>query len=458
MQDLIASFVVILIGFIAVTVAAGFSPQRDRGLVLFALAMHFAFAIASYWIMENIFFISDVHAYVEDGQTLHRLLDARPVHWFIEFFKLLCRIPNELTPDAGPTERMVVVASLGMYMVNSVWALFLLCTLVSFFGKWAMYVAFRDELKFEDSRPILYAAMLIPSCVYWTSGLVKECFAMAGVGFLFRGAQLLLRGFNPAGVPVLLLGFVLVAGFKPFFLFAFVVAAAFWILFAKVKRDMLALAPFVFVIGFAVAIVGIAFLGTQFKEFAVDKVAETVAEHQHYAAEAEGGSNYRMGDGNARTFGGQLAFAPLALVTTLARPLPFEVHNVTSAIACAELLVMTGLLVSSLRRSGLRGAWRNIFGRPPLVFAFVFTLTAATAVGLATANFGTLSRYRTPLLPFYAVLIVGLRHAARGEKVETAPEAPAPVRPGPLDRVLAAREARRRRGVVIPARLSTRKS
>lgn len=453
MQDVISSIVVILFGFLMVAVISGFSPQKDRVPVLFALAMHFGFAIASYWIMENIFFISDVHAYVEDGQSLHRLLDARPIHWGIEFFKLLCRLPNELTPDAGPTERMVVVASLGMYAVNSVWALFLLCTLVSFFGKWAMYVAFRDELAFEDSRPILIAAMLIPSCVYWTSGLVKECFAMAGVGFLFRGAQLLLKGFNPLGVPILLLGFVLVGGFKPFFLFAFVVAAAFWILFAKVKRNMLALAPFVFAIGFGVAIVGIAFLGTQFKEFAVDKVAETVAEHQHYAAEAEGGSNYRMGDGNARSFGGQLAFAPLALFTTLARPLPFEVHNVTSAIACGELLVMTALLLSSLRRSGIRGAWRNIFGRPPLVFAFVFTLTAATAVGLATANFGTLSRYRTPLLPFYAVLIVGLRHAERsaGVPAPVEPEVP-PARAAALARALKLRGPRRIRPV-IPLRV-----
>lgn len=441
MQDIVASFIVILLGFALVGVASGFSDTRDRPLILVALAMHFAFALASYWIMENVFFVSDVHAYVDDGAEFIPLLDAKPFYWLFELTKMICRLPNETRLESGPTESMVAVAGIGLYLTNSVWAIFLLCTIVSYLGKWSLFAAFRDELGFVHNRGLLVASMMIPSCVYWTSGLVKESFAMAGVGFLFRGAQLLLKRFHPLGMPLLAIGFALVAGFKPFFLFAFVIAVAMWILFAKTKRDLAAFAPFIFAGGIGLAIAGIAVLGTQFKEFAVDRVVETVAQHQQYAAEAEGGSNYTIGDPTARSALGQVAFAPLALLTTLARPLPFEIHNVTSAIASTELFVLTVLLIQALRMSGFRGSWRNIFSRPVLVFAFVFTIIAGTGVGLATGNLGTLSRYRTPLLPFYAVLILGLRHAARQAPAVVA-SPPRSKRLTPLERALAARPTR----------------
>ncbi len=450
MQDFVSSFVIVLLGFALVGVMSSGSPAKERPVLYLALGMHFAFAIASYWIMENVFFVSDVHAYVDDGALFTPLLNDRPIHWTFELLKMICRLPNETRLEAGPTESMVAVAAIGLYLTDSVWAIFLLCTIVSYLGKWAMYAAFRDELGLKDTRPLLAAALFIPSCVYWTSGLVKEAFAMAGVGFLFRGAQLLLKGFNPIAIPVLGVGFALVAGFKPFFLFAFIVAVAMWTLFAKTKGSMMAFAPLIFVGGVAMAVAGLALLGTQFKEFAVDRVVETVAQHQQFAAEAEGASNYTMGDPNARSAVGQMAYAPLALLTTLTRPFPFEVHNFTAAIAASELLLFTVLLGHTLRASGLRGAWRSIFARPVLVFAFVFTIVAATGVGLATGNFGTLSRYRTPLLPFYAALIIGMRYAARPAG---APKE-ASVRGGrltPLQRALAARPRRLTPAAASPA-------
>jgi hypothetical protein len=36
-----------------------------------------------------------------------------------------------------------------------------------------------------------------------------------------------------------------------------------------------------------------------------------------------------------------------------------------------------------------------------LIFAFSFTIIFAFGVGLATANFGALVRYKIPMLPFF---------------------------------------------------------
>jgi hypothetical protein len=427
-------------GFLLVGMSVLTSPARERGLVLAALGIHFLVSLSLYWIMENIFISSDVHIYLDDAVRLLRpLIRQDPQRYLVETLKMICQLPNDVPLESGPTASMIGVTAIGMYLTDSVWAMFLLYTLFSFVGKWGIYAAFRDELKLEDTRSLFFATMLIPSCVYWTSGLVKEAFALCGLGALFRGAQLLLRGVNLTSPFLLAFGFILVGGFKPFFLFAFVIGVSIWAVLAKSKRRISPFTPFIFAGVTVLAVLGLAVLGTKYKEFAVDRVVETVAEHQLYGMKAEGGSNYQMGDPNARSVAGQIAYAPLAFFTTLARPLPFEIHNVTSAIAAAELLAMSVLLGQSLRRGGLRNAWRHMFAQPVLVFAFVFTIVAATGVGLATTNFGTLSRYRTPILPFYAALILGVRHAER--KRREAPLVPTGS-PSLVPRLVGARQAR----------------
>ena len=48
----------------------------------------------------------------------------------------------------------------------------------------------------------------------------------------------------------------------------------------------------------------------------------------------------------------------------------------------------------------------NILNSPAAWFSLVFSLTFAFAVGISTYNFGTLFRYKVPLMPFFAILLV----------------------------------------------------
>jgi hypothetical protein len=63
---------------------------------------------------------------------------------------------------------------------------------------------------------------------------------------------------------------------------------------------------------------------------------------------------------------------------------------------------------------------------PFLVFCVVFVIAFGIAVGLTSTNLGTLSRYRSPLLPFFVVLllVLGKPHRARSpaEDVRRGPE------------------------------------
>ena len=50
--------------------------------------------------------------------------------------------------------------------------------------------------------------------------------------------------------------------------------------------------------------------------------------------------------------------------------------------------------------------WIAINRDPNIQFCLIFTVVFAFAVGISSANFGTLSRYRIPCLPLYGLALV----------------------------------------------------
>jgi len=51
-------------------------------------------------------------------------------------------------------------------------------------------------------------------------------------------------------------------------------------------------------------------------------------------------------------------------------------------------------------------AWKTINKDPTIQFCLIFSLVFAFAVGISSFNFGALSRYKIPCLPFYALALI----------------------------------------------------
>ena len=70
-----------------------------------------------------------------------------------------------------------------------------------------------------------------------------------------------------------------------------------------------------------------------------------------------------------------------------------------------EMTVILYFVIIAFVRTGrvelLRWAWRS----PDIMASLAFVLLFSFAVGLATTNLGTLSRYRLPLMPFYIYVV-----------------------------------------------------
>ncbi len=136
-------------------------------------------------------------------------------------------------------------------------------------------------------------------------------------------------------------------------------------------------------------------------------------------ASGEEGSAYDLGNIEP-TVPGMLSKFPAAVNVTLFRPYVWESKKIIVLLSAIEALFFIYFTLLVFFRNGFFKTLSWIFTNPNLLFCFVFTLIFAFAVGISSYNFGALSRYKIPCLPFYGAFLVILFY---NSKVFTAPKA-----------------------------------
>ena len=147
-------------------------------------------------------------------------------------------------------------------------------------------------------------------------------------------------------------------------------------------------------------------VGENSPRYSIENFAETARITAYDVGRFTGrnaGSRYDLGDFEGNIFS-MLRLAPAAINVSLYRPYLWEVRGPLMLLAALEgltLLIFTIIIL-------FRVVWFkiNVLNSPAAWFSLVFSLTFAFAVGISTYNFGTLFRYKVPLMPFFAILLV----------------------------------------------------
>lgn len=208
-----------------------------------------------------------------------------------------------------------------------------------------------------------------------------------------------------------------------YIILCFLPAAFFWV-YAKqlfttgsfAARVVLAplLVPFV-VVG---AYFGVAKISETDEKYSLDKIARTAqitAYDIRYWTGRDAGSGYTLGELDG-TFTGMLALAPKAVNVSLFRPYLWEVRNPLMLLSAMESFLFLSITIFLLLRYPM--AFVKAFSDPNILFCFIFSLVFAFGVGVSTFNFGTLARYKIPLLPFYALGLVLMVNKIKQTKEE----------------------------------------
>jgi hypothetical protein len=420
MNDVLPAFLVSVAGAVLVAACSAGLVRQEHKWVAASFAIHIAFACAQVPLTLSFYGGSDMFLYFSYGEILARMMERDPLQVIPEVTALLLhsphRLPLNIIGDGTSTGSMSALAAWVFYLLGpSKYAACIAFAMLSLTGKVAMYRVFRANLDPAFRFPGGVATLFVPSFVFWSAGMIKEAVALTGLGWLLFGLhQWTQEGRAIRGWAIMAAGSFPILLIKPYILFPFVLAGVSWYYWARsVKTGRIRLRPAHFVVAAVLGCGGVVVLGHYFPQYAVDTFSTRTAELQQLGRIVRGGSNYELTTQIPTTLAGQFAYAPAALLSALFRPSLLEVHNLLMLANSVETTLLTLLFLRLLFTRNLGNVRRQIMEEPFLVFCVVFVVAFGMAVGLASSNLGSLSRYRSPLLPFFAVLLVVLGRPRR---------------------------------------------
>ena len=277
---------------------------------------------------------------------------------------------------------------------------FVAYSVLSFWGLFFFYKALRTAFPDADYRRYAVLLFFLPSLLYWPSSIGKEAWMCFTIGLTTYGVALILQR-NPIGYPFTGFGLFGSAMVRPH-ITALCVAS---LLFAYVLRRRSwresASGPFGKWIGIGVMLlVGGFVLGQVATFFKLDDIDSSSVDTVLTSTEeqsGQGGSEFET------TKVGSPAGYPMAAVTVLFRPFPWEAGNANAASAAVEGFVLAVVCLSSWRR--LIRVPGFVFRVPYLSYCLAYAamfIFAFSSIG----NFGILSRQRTQVFPLVLVLLV----------------------------------------------------
>lgn len=282
----------------------------------------------------------------------------------------------------------------------------------SFSGIWLLYLTFYKQYPLLH-RGLAMAICFIPSCAFWGSGVLKDSIVLGCIGIAtFHFHKLFFeRRIGIISVLVFLLSLYTIFIIRKFVLHVYIPSIIIWIMSKNLGliRSMvlrIMIIPFILGIIFFSTYYTVMKVGEGDEKYSIAKLGETARITSfdiRYMTGREAGSGYDLGELDG-SFGSMLRLAPQAVNVSLFRPYLWEVKNLLMLLSAMEgllFLVATIYIITMNKFSAIKG-----LADPNIIFCLVFSITFAFAVGVSTFNFGTLARYKIPLLPFFATSLV----------------------------------------------------
>jgi hypothetical protein len=325
--------------------------------------------------------------------------------------------------DASSYFMIRIIGLFSIFCGCSYFAIAQLCGLVSFFGSWAMFVTFITMYPKMIKR-FAIAVFYFPSVFFWGSGLMKDsiCFGCLGL-FFYAFYFAVLKRKNIASNVILGISAVFVLYIvKIYILLAFIPMLAIWTYLTYLDNIRSAffkvfLAPMLFLlagVGGIFAVLRIS-AGTA---YSVDNLAsKTKITSSYLQSMSKQGSVYYLSEFDG-SLGSLARIFPEAVVVALYRPGLWEARNpfaFLSALEATYFLLFTFYVI--FIRVKLKNVIATFFREPIAPACLFFSVFFSFSVGMTSGNFGTLVRYKIPMIPFYIGALMIMLESNRKKSV-----------------------------------------
>ncbi len=396
---------------------------KITGVILFLLISEFYFKGGD----TNLYYqgVKDMRAAIQyDPRNLPLILKSAKLEQNSTFFNffLYDGFDQDLTWNymlSNSNYSVPRIALLPSYVVGmSYFGLCLVFGIFAFLGAvrlFKVFIYFYPNLK----REFAFVSLFLPSVVFWSSGLLKDSITFGCIGFFLSAFfDLVFRRANfITPFLILLLAGYLIFIIKPYIILSLLFCLIIWAFSQttqKVKnrptRYLLNLSMIFFSLVFGLQIVNTITSYENVNEFKLNRIFQNAeSERNRYSIV------HRQLNNNDSYFtintNNPVTTAASGFFATFYRPFLWEINSPVAILAFLEATMFLFLTLHFVRKKGFLKLFTVPFTDSRILFCFVFALTYATAVGISSTNFGALSRYKIPCIPFFlAYLILAMSH------------------------------------------------
>ncbi len=355
----------------------------------------------------------DTVYYFEGARTLSNILLNDPVEYFKlllsshQFDPELAYIRGYILYAKAPEEWLMtkITSPIALLSLNRFFITQILMSFFVFIGNWKMFQAFLLFFPKKD-KEAFYAVFLVPSVIFWGSGILKDSitFAFLGIFLFYTVKAFFLYKFKVKYYLIIAVSLWVIFSIKAYIILSFIpVLLIGWVANnrKRIKSQFFRslLTPFIIIFSLVGGYLTINFLQSESEKYSIDNIQSRV-EGFHSWHTTTGGSSYNLGEVEY-TILGILKKVPDALNYTYYRPYITEVSSVVTALGALESLffIILSVYVSVLYRVRLA---KLIYRNPFLTICFLYALIFGFIVGFTSYNYGALARYKIPVMPFFA--------------------------------------------------------
>lgn len=293
---------------------------------------------------------------------------------------------------------------------------------VSFFGVWKLYRVFADV--FPDlKRELAIAVFFMPSVFFWGSGILKDTVTFSAIGYFVSSFNKIFIQRKSIFVNLLIIGLVaeIMLIIKPYILLGMMPGCLLWIVMSysqnvtgSMKKALIIPIFFLFTFGFGYLTVYLmqGSLGQYSSDNLVYKAVET---QRDLKSDYYQGNSFDIGEYDPTLFG-ILKKAPIAIFTCIFRPSLIEANNIVMFVSALENTFILFITLRMLIKVRLFGIVKYGLRNALLTFSLIFTFFFAFSVGFSTSNFGSLVRYKIPIIPFFVASVYIISYYAKKDK------------------------------------------
>lgn len=365
----------------------------------------------------------DTSAYFNDARLLQKIFWNDPKTAIDIFFSSSKSLLND-HPYIYKSFRFVAATDtfavvricflIQFFSLNLILPTALIVGYISFYFTWRFYVTICTIYP-KLSRQLAIPIFFLPSVHVWGSGIFKDTFSITLIYVILITLYSFKYNVKFWNFLVLLFSMYLLFVIKIYILMTLTLGLSCFFVFRNMKLiKNMALRMLIFPL--LVSIGGFGFfysfklLGDNSKKgiYSIEQIvgrAEIVSNYLAYVSDKSDGSTYDLG---IREFSipNLILNIPASINVTLFRPYIWEVKNPLMLAAAAESGLIFILTLYIIFRVGIYSFFKRIMDSPFVISILVYCFSFAFAIGITSNNFGTLTRYKIPIIPFYVIALM----------------------------------------------------